>query len=234
MHPLDHALSSQRIHGGEVGDTLALHSWFDASKAAQCHFTHRALRHHVEGIDEARTRFGDVMTLAGGAMVPVETLGRQHVDEDCRRVPRASDWLEVLRAPDWLPAMVPLAEEIAEAEAVRLGVDAEDILPVSRWMLETSLWFGDARHLAMRHHAFGIFEAEERFGIALPTASGRQVPVRYLAERHVRRVLGRIPTAADWLRRIEGALWMAEPRRPLRAAQGKPSVQALPDSAGTG
>jgi hypothetical protein len=44
MHPYHHALSSRRIHGGEAADYLPLHTWFDASKSALAHFTHRALR----------------------------------------------------------------------------------------------------------------------------------------------------------------------------------------------
>ena len=50
MHPYDHARSSARIHGGVWQDYFELHSWFDASKSLLCRFTHRALRHHLEGV----------------------------------------------------------------------------------------------------------------------------------------------------------------------------------------
>lgn len=213
MHPLDHAISSQKAHGGAVADYLPLHSWFDASKATLCHFTHRALRHHLEGIATARIRFGDRIALTGGGSVATEDLGHQHLREDCRQVPRAADWLELLKAPDWLPSEVPSPLEIATALAPRMEAEAADLLPLCKWMGETAAWFGDTRHLAMRHHAFGIFEAEERFGIAITTAGGTLLPTRYVAERHVRHVVGRLPSATDWLRRIQGQLWMAEPTK---------------------
>ena len=47
-----HALSSARKYGGKPEDYIAIHYWFDSSKAIMCDFRHRALRHHAEGIDE--------------------------------------------------------------------------------------------------------------------------------------------------------------------------------------
>lgn len=41
----------------------------------------------------------------------------------------------------------------------------------------------------------------------------RDVPVRWIAERHVREDLGRIPSAVDWLRAIKPESWMNRPRR---------------------
>ena len=49
-HPYHHALSCVKKWGGEPEDYLPIHNWFDASKESHCHFTHRALRHHAEGI----------------------------------------------------------------------------------------------------------------------------------------------------------------------------------------
>jgi hypothetical protein len=40
------------------------------------------------------------------------------------------------------------------------------------------------------------------------TSDGAQVPVRYVAEQHVREDLGRIPTAQDWLLQITPQRWM--------------------------
>ena len=60
----------------------------------------------------------------------------------------------------------------------------------------------------MRHHSFGIFEAEHRFGITLGNTRN-PIPTRIVAEWHVRTILGRIPPAADLLRRIKGQPWMA-------------------------
>jgi hypothetical protein len=44
------------------------------------------------------------------------------------------------------------------------------------------------------------------------------VPTRVAAEWHVRAVLGRIPAATDFLRRIKGQAWMAAARKTRRTA----------------
>jgi hypothetical protein len=113
--------------------------------------------------------------------------------------------LPVTGAP--LPAAhaTPSAEQLAAVSARRFETSPETVLPLHRWFLETASWFGDPRHLAMRHHSFGIFEAEQRFGVVLHPS----VPTRIVAEWHVRTILGRIPAAADFLRRIKGQPWMA-------------------------
>ncbi len=49
-HPLRHAESSVRKFGGEPEDYLAIHRWFDESKAYFPDFRHRALYPHTAGI----------------------------------------------------------------------------------------------------------------------------------------------------------------------------------------
>jgi len=49
-HPIKHAESSARKFGGKAEDYLAIHNWFDESKAFLSDFRHSALRHHNEGI----------------------------------------------------------------------------------------------------------------------------------------------------------------------------------------
>jgi hypothetical protein len=46
---------------------------------------------------------------------------------------------------------------------------------------------------------------ERIFGGAITNSEGKQVPVRYVGEQHVREDLGRIPTAQDWLSQIKPA-----------------------------
>jgi len=41
-----------------------------------------------------------------------------------------------------------------------------------------------------------------------PTSEGKQIPVRYIGEQHVKEDLGRIPTAQDWLSQIKPERWM--------------------------
>lgn len=49
--------------------------------------------------------------------------------------------------------------------------------------------------------------------IELP--GGRLVPIRFPAEQHVLEDLGRIPTAADWLRCLRAEPWMTRNARRL-------------------
>ncbi len=63
-------------------------------------------------------------------------------------------------------------------------------------------------HRALRHHSAGIFEAERIFGRAIVNHDGRSVPVRFIAEQHVREDCRRIPSVADWLRHIPVEPWM--------------------------
>jgi hypothetical protein len=212
MHPYHHALSSQREHGGIVTDYLPLHNWFDSSKSSLAHFTHRSINHHREGIREAVHLFGTTIVNADKAAVPVETLALQHLAEDMSIIPSAADWLQHLQCPaNDGPAPPPTdahsPERLAAASARHFGTEPDILLPLHSWFLETAAWFPDARHFAIRHHSFGIFQAEGRFRVVL--AQDSPVPTRVAAEWHIRTVLGRIPAAADYLRRIKGQPWMA-------------------------
>lgn len=212
-NPYHHALSSQRAHGGAAADYLPLHDWFDASKSALAHFTHRALHHHREGVGEAVRLFGATICNADNAAVSVEALGMQHLAEHMSIIPAAADWLEHMEVPATGAPIAPLsamppAEQLAAASARRFETTLEAVLPLHNWFLETATWLDDPRHFAMRHHSFGIFEAEQRFGVVLDHAPC-PVPTRIVAEWHVRTVLGRIPAAADFLRRIKSQPWMA-------------------------
>lgn len=215
MNPYDHARLSARIHGGSWADYHALHAWFDASKAAHCHFTHRSLRHHEEGIAEAIAVFGATVTNADGVAVAVDTLARQHIGEDCRYLPSAADWLVDFDLPAWFPAVPPDAGDLAAISARRFGGEARHYLPLHRWFLATRAWTDGPAHLFFRHQAFGIHETEHRFGPALANGDGA-VPTRVVAEHHVRAVLGRLPAAPDLFRRMKGQRWMLQATSPDR------------------
>jgi hypothetical protein len=214
MHPVHHAQSSARRLGGSPLDYLPYHNWFDASKATIAHFTHRSLRHHKEGIAAlCDLRGASVIRNSDGGAFLVTDIGCQHCEEDTGiGVPSAEDWLKHLQAPDWLPLEIPEIEDLASGSSRVFGGCPEIYMPLHSWFLETAAWFSDNRHLAMRHHSFGIFEAEERFGFCLnaggDTISG--VPVRVVAERHVRLVLQKIPSATDWIKRVKSQSWMSK------------------------
>jgi hypothetical protein len=220
MHPYDHSRSSAKIHGGVWSDYLAVHAWFDATKAAQCRFTHRALRHHIEGVAVAVSIFGPSVVNSDGVKVATEQLGMQHLEEDCTYPPEATVWLIDFDAPEWLPIWSstsgPDSTELANASAVRFGGEPGAYLALHAWFLETRNWSDGPEHLLFRHHAFGVFEAEARFGPVIALDNGKAVPTRVVAERHVQTVLGRVPPATDFLRRIKGERWMLQATSPRK------------------
>lgn len=101
-HPLEHAQSSARKFGGKPDDYLAIHRWFDESKAFFPDFRHRALRHHSEGIFLAERIFGVVVRNSDGVPVPARYIGEQHVREDLGRIPTAQDWLARISPERWM------------------------------------------------------------------------------------------------------------------------------------
>jgi len=89
------------------------------------------------------------------------------------------------------------------------GGKPEDYAAIHDWFDATKEQFADARHRALRHHAQGIFEAERLFGRVIVNSDGREVPVRYIGEQHVKEDCGgRIPTIADWLSEMRMQPWM--------------------------
>ena len=184
------------------------------SKISLAFFTHRCINHHTQGIREAVHLFGPTIVNADNAAVSVETIALQHLAEDMSIIPTAADWLQHMELPLTggsirLPAATPSATELAAASARHFNTDPAAMFLLHDWFLETAAWFADARHFAIRHHSFGIFEAEQRFGFVITQDTACPIPTRVAGEWHVRTVLGRIPAAADFLRRIKGQPWMA-------------------------
>jgi uncharacterized protein DUF6915 len=98
--------------------------------------------------------------------------------------------------------------EHAQSSARKFGGKAEDYLAIHHWFDESKGFFPDFRHRALRHHSEGIFLAERIFGVAVRNSNGREVPVRYIGEQHVKEDLGHIPTVQDWLTQIRPERWM--------------------------
>jgi len=97
----------------------------------------------------------------------------------------------------------------AVSSARKYGGKPEDYLEIHSWFDASKSQFADFRHRALRHHAFGIFEAEQVFGATIQNSADRTVPVRFIGEQHVREDCGGvIPSAQDWLRKIPSRPWM--------------------------
>lgn len=88
------------------------------------------------------------------------------------------------------------------------GGCVDDYQRIHDWFDESKAHMADFRHRALRHHSEGIFECERVFGKTITNSSGRVVPVRYIAEQHVKEDLGKIPTIADWYGNIKPERWM--------------------------
>jgi len=104
MTPYKHAQSSARRWGGCPADYVALHDWFDETKAFTGDWTHRALRHHSAGIQWAIEKFGHVIVNSKGQSIPTKMLAEQHVEEDCGFIPTPQDYLKVIgkHAEPWM------------------------------------------------------------------------------------------------------------------------------------
>ena len=139
-HPLHHAESSARKFGGKPTDYQVIHDWFDASKAHMAFFTHRALRHHTQGIFEAERVLGLTITNSAGRSIPVRWIGEQHVKEDCQgRIPSMADWFRRIQPEGWManghidlmarePVGDPRTEWLAEV------AEGKTILGLKDWM----------------------------------------------------------------------------------------------------
>lgn len=100
----------------------------------------------------------------------------------------------------------------AVSSAHKFGGQPEDYIEIHRWLDQTKEYFCDYRHRALRHHAEGIFECERVFGVTIQNSLGKTVPVRPVAEQHIREDCGGfIPSVSDWLRCIKAEPWMNAP-----------------------
>jgi hypothetical protein len=96
------AVRSAKLFGGVAEDYLAVHNWFDESKAFMPDLRHRALRHHAEGIFLCERLLGVTLRNSAGREVPVRLVGEQHVKDDLGWIPTVKDWLVNLKVEPWM------------------------------------------------------------------------------------------------------------------------------------
>ena len=97
----------------------------------------------------------------------------------------------------------------AQSSARKYGGEPDDYLAIHQWFDASKCQMANFRHRALRHHAFGIFEMEAKFGPVLTNSAGKIVPTRFIGEQHVREDCGGlVPSAQDWLRAIPTSRWM--------------------------
>lgn len=121
----------------------------------------------------------------------------------------------------------------AQSSARRFGGVSADYEAIHNWFDATKELVPNFRHRALRHHTHGIFEAERVFGTTITNSDGRQIPVRFIGEQHVREdCAGLIPTPADWLKTLSHEPWMTKPGKMpvLPSLNGDAQEEALPKS----
>lgn len=96
----------------------------------------------------------------------------------------------------------------ALSSAKKHGGIPEDYLKIHEWFDQTKASWADSRHRAILHNSFGIFLAEQIFGITITNSVGKKVPVRLIGEQHVIEDLGMIPTIENWLDNLPYKEWM--------------------------
>jgi len=96
----------------------------------------------------------------------------------------------------------------AQSSARKWGGTPDDYYEIHRWFDDSKTIICDFRHRALRHHAEGITLAIDVFGPAIINSAGREVPVRWIGEQHVREDFGHIPSFVDWVRAIKPEPWM--------------------------
>lgn len=117
MSPWFHAVSSAKKFGGEPEDYIELHNWFDETKSLTGDWTHRALRHHAAGVEEAIERFGHYIPLGDGRKVALKPVAEQHVIEDCGFIPTVAHWFKPLsnHPEQWMLKVKTKSKEINES-----------------------------------------------------------------------------------------------------------------------
>lgn len=90
----------------------------------------------------------------------------------------------------------------------KFGGKIEDYLELHSWLDEPQQWIEGDKHLILRHHSQGIFEAEKKFGYAILNSNGKHVPTRTILEIHITEELGFIPTADEMLKCVDINKWM--------------------------
>lgn len=121
-HPYYHAKSSAKKFGGQPEDYIALHEWFDQTKAHLPDARHRAILHSSFGIYMAQQVFGEVIVRkSDGKPVPTRMLGEQHILEDMGMIPTMQDWLKDLPLRSWMIRGAKALSKELDAETVQSG-----------------------------------------------------------------------------------------------------------------
>jgi hypothetical protein len=133
-HPWAHAKITAEKYGGQPGDHLPIHSWFDDSKSGYANNRHRAARHHSEGVFWCEEHFGETITVTrddgSEKKVPTRLIAEDHVLQDLGTIPSMKDWLQHIDSQRWMrlgpPPDAPDAREHDTEEPVETFFNVTD------------------------------------------------------------------------------------------------------------
>lgn len=117
----------------------------------------------------------------------------------------------------------------AKLSVKKYGGVVEDYLPIHNFIDSSKISVPDVRHRAMLHSSWGIFLAEQMFGVYLINSAEKQVSVRDIGEEHVIQDLGFIPTMEDWLKEMPIQGWMSGTRKVTKTFSFNPIEKILID-----
>jgi hypothetical protein len=118
----------------------------------------------------------------------------------------------------------------AQSSVKLFGGIPEDYIQIHHWFDDTKASHPDWRHRALKHHTLGIFWCEEKFGIIITNSDSKQIPVRLIAEQHVKEDMGFIPTPSDWLNCMSLEKWQGHTDALINSKLNNKPVHAIPES----
>lgn len=108
----------------------------------------------------------------------------------------------------------------SQVSVKKFGGKPEDYQKIHDWFDQTKAHVPDMRHRSILHNSFGIYLAEQMFGINIENSDGKKISVRDIGEQHVLDDLGFIPTLQDYLKGMPYYDWL----------NGKKTVDDIPKS----
>jgi len=97
----------------------------------------------------------------------------------------------------------------AKVSAKKYGGVADDYVEIHNFIDSSKATYANVRHRAVLHSSFGIYLAEQVYGVHFTNSAGKEVSTRDIAEEHIIQDLGFIPTVEDWMGNITLQPWMS-------------------------
>lgn len=244
MKPLEHARITARRYGGRWTDWIHIHNWYDSSKAHFAGVQHRIFLHSDFGLWLADSIFGSTLSAADGTQVPTRAISIDHQTEDLGRIVTLREWLGCVRSElsdkqrSPKPHLAAIRENPVTELARKWGGEAEHYRRLVEFFDKPCELAPEHGALAalITHNSFGIFLAEQLFGVAFKLGEVRNstsektkkedrarlvpylVSTRSIAEDLVEARMGWIPTASQVAAHTRLKLWMrgSEVRAALR------------------